>query len=37
VGEDRGVIGSHDLAVIASTYTHVLSDETEIDYAKLLC
>jgi hypothetical protein len=28
--------GQRDLAVTANTYTHVLTDETEIDYAELL-
>ena len=29
-------VGQRDLAVTANTYTHVLMDETELDYAKLL-
>jgi integrase len=29
-------VGQRDLTVTANTYTHVLSDETEVDYAKLL-
>jgi integrase len=32
IGED---VGQRDLAVTANTYTHVLTDETEIDYAGL--
>lgn len=27
---------SHNLAVTANTYSHVLADETELDYAELL-
>jgi hypothetical protein len=30
------LVGQRDLAVTANTYTHVLLDETELDYAKLL-
>ena len=29
-------VGQRDLTVTANTYTHVLSDETELDYAKLV-
>jgi hypothetical protein len=29
-------VGQRNLAVTANTYSHVLSDETEIDYAELL-
>jgi integrase len=29
-------VGQRDLAVTANTYTHVLTDETELDYAALL-
>ena len=29
-------VGQRNLAVTANTYTHVLSDETELDYAELL-
>ena len=29
-------VGQHDLAVTANTYTHVLTDERELDYANLL-
>ena len=29
-------VGQHDLAVTANTYTHVLTDETELDHTKLL-
>jgi integrase len=29
-------VGQRDLTVTANTYTHVLADETEVDYAKLL-
>ncbi len=29
-------MGQRNLAVTANTYTHVLVDETEIDYADLL-
>jgi len=29
-------VGQRDLTVTANTYTHVLGDETELDYAKLL-
>jgi integrase len=29
-------VGQRDLAVTANTYTHVLIDETELDYATLL-
>lgn len=28
--------GQRSLSVTADTYTHVLSDETELDYAELL-
>ena len=28
-------VGQRDLTVIANTYTHVLVDETEVDYANL--
>jgi hypothetical protein len=30
-----GRIGQRDLAVTANTYTHVLNDETELDYAAM--
>jgi integrase len=30
------MVGQRDLAVTANTYTHVLADETELDYADLL-
>lgn len=29
-------VGQRDLTVTVNTYTHVLSDQTEINYAKLL-
>jgi integrase len=29
-------VGQRDLAVTANTYTHVLTDERELDYANLL-
>ena len=29
-------VGQRDLAVTANTYTHVLSDETEVDYFELI-
>jgi hypothetical protein len=29
------LVGQRDLTVTANTYTHVLSDETELDYANL--
>ena len=29
-------VGQRDLTVTANTYTHVLADEAELDYAKLL-
>jgi hypothetical protein len=29
-------VGQRNLSVTADTYTHVLSDETELDYARLL-
>jgi hypothetical protein len=29
-------VGQRNLAVTANTYTHVLTDETELDYASLL-
>ena len=29
-------VGQRNLAVTANTYTHVLADETELDYARLL-
>jgi hypothetical protein len=29
-------VGQRNLSVTADTYTHVLSDETELDYAGLL-
>ena len=29
-------VGQRDLAVTANTYTHVLSDEAELDYARIL-
>ena len=29
-------VGQRDLAVTANTYTHVMLDETELDYAELL-
>jgi hypothetical protein len=29
-------VGQRDLAVTASTYSHVLADEAELDYARLL-
>lgn len=28
-------VGQHNIAVSANTYTHVLTDETELDYAAL--
>jgi hypothetical protein len=33
---DAGLVGQRNLAVTANTYTHVLTDETELDYAALL-
>lgn len=29
-------VGQRDLAVTANTYSHVLTDETELDYGRLL-
>jgi hypothetical protein len=29
-------VGQRDLAVTANTYTHVLTDETELDYPELV-
>jgi len=29
-------VGQRNLAVTANTYTHVLADETELDYAEML-
>jgi hypothetical protein len=29
-------VGQRNLAVTANTYTHVLTDETELDYAELV-
>jgi integrase len=29
-------VGHSDLTVTANTYTHVLTDETELDYGRLL-
>ena len=29
-------VGQRDLATTANTYTHVLADERELDYAELL-
>jgi hypothetical protein len=29
-------VGQRDLAVTANTYTHVLADETELDYGAVL-
>ena len=29
-------VGQRDLAVTANTYSHVLADEAELDYAELL-
>ena len=29
-------VGQRSISVTAETYTHVLSDETELDYEKLL-
>jgi integrase len=31
------LVGQRNLAVTANTYTHVLVDETELDYLSLLC
>jgi hypothetical protein len=36
VGADRRVRRQRNLSVTADTYTHVLPDETELDYAALL-
>ena len=36
MGEDRRGRWPANLAVTANTYTHVLSDEAELDYAALL-
>jgi hypothetical protein len=36
MGEDREHVGQRNLAVTANTYTHVLVDEAELDYAKVL-
>ena len=33
IGQD---VGQRDLSVTANTYTHVLADETELDYRNLL-
>jgi hypothetical protein len=33
---DREHVGQRNLAVTANTYSHVLADETELDYAGLL-
>ena len=30
------LVGQRNLAVTANTYTHVLSDETELDYTTML-
>jgi hypothetical protein len=30
-------LGQRNLAVTANTYSHVLADETELDYEALLC
>jgi hypothetical protein len=30
------LVGQRDLTVTANTYTHVLVDEAELDYARLL-
>jgi integrase len=32
----RAQVGQRNLAVTANTYTHVLTDETELDYTALL-
>jgi hypothetical protein len=32
----RELVGQRNLAVTANTYTHVLSDETELDYTTML-
>jgi hypothetical protein len=29
-------VGQRNIAVTANTYTHVLADETELDYPRLL-
>ena len=36
MGDHRQGVGQRDLAVTANTYSHVLTDETELDYTKLL-
>jgi hypothetical protein len=36
VGADRQFVGQRDLNVTANTYTHVLMDENELDYAEML-
>jgi hypothetical protein len=30
------LVGQRDLSVTANTYSHVMLDETEVDYARLL-
>jgi len=36
MGADRGRVGHADLVTTARTYTHVLGDEQELDYAILM-
>ncbi len=36
MGPDRKFVGQRSLSVTADVYTHVLGDETEVDYAVLL-
>jgi hypothetical protein len=36
LGADREFVGQCDLTVTANPYMHVLVDETEVDYAKLI-
>jgi integrase len=36
LGADRRFVGHGDLVTTASTYAHVLGDEAEFDYLKLL-
>jgi hypothetical protein len=36
LGADRQIVGQRNLATTANTYSHVLMDETEVDYAALL-
>src|SRR5262245_12420183 len=35
VGADREFVGQRNISVTANRYTHVLTDETEVDYTEL--